>query len=213
VGLASTTGTVPTSYTYEPYGKTTVAGTASPSFLGFTGRENDSTGTLSLYNYRARAYSPTLQRFLTGDPIAPNEYSYTGNCPVAFSDPLGLERRGGQFLASFGLPSCGSIVYPGSTGYIAVQTVPQGTPGYRVPDASGKVVWGIYMYYPIFNYGHWTVSVQINGHQVDHKDQYYPPHGSIQPTDAPSGSVLTIQAEWTFLWFSAVSVPNACIVP
>jgi len=42
---------------------------ASASFLGFTGRENDSTGTLSLYNYRARAYSPTLHRFLTEDPL------------------------------------------------------------------------------------------------------------------------------------------------
>jgi hypothetical protein len=38
MGLADQTGAVPTSYTYEPYGKTTVSGTASASFLGFTGR-------------------------------------------------------------------------------------------------------------------------------------------------------------------------------
>lgn len=47
----------------------TISGTASSSFFGFTGRENDSTGTLSLYNYRARSYSPALQRFVSEDPI------------------------------------------------------------------------------------------------------------------------------------------------
>jgi RHS repeat-associated protein len=99
--LASTTGTVPTSYTYEPYGKTTVSGTASANFFGFTGRENDSTGTLSLYNYRIRSYSPALQRFLTEDPIGfaggdVNLYAYVGNSPTNFTDPLGLEREGGD---------------------------------------------------------------------------------------------------------------------
>ena len=101
VGLASTTGTVPTSYTYEPHGKTTVSGTASANFFGFTGRENDSTGTLSLYNYRIRSYSPALQRFLTEDPIGlaggdVNLYAYVGNSPTNFIDPLGLEREGGD---------------------------------------------------------------------------------------------------------------------
>ena len=94
VGLADQTGAVPTSYTYEPYGKTTVSGTSSGSFLGFTGRENDSTGTLSLYNYRARAYSPTLHRFLTEDPIGYaggeiNVYAYVGDRPTYTIDPSG----------------------------------------------------------------------------------------------------------------------------
>lgn len=99
VGLADPTGAVMTSYTYEPYGKTTVSGTASASFLGFTGRDNDSTGTLSLYNYRARAYAPTLQRFLSEDPIGisggdVNFYAYVGNAPLTTTDPLGLEPGG-----------------------------------------------------------------------------------------------------------------------
>lgn len=94
VGLASPTGTVPTTYTYEPYGKTTVSGTASASFLGFTGRENDATSTLSLYNYRARSYSPTLQRFMTEDPIGfaggdVNMYAYAGQAPTHRRDPSG----------------------------------------------------------------------------------------------------------------------------
>jgi len=96
VGLASTTGTVPTTYTYEPYGKTTVSGTSSASFFGFTGRENDSTGTLSLYNYRARAYSPTLQRFMSEDPLGfpggpdANLYSYVWGNPTNVTDLTGL---------------------------------------------------------------------------------------------------------------------------
>jgi RHS repeat-associated protein len=102
VGLASPTGTVPTTYTYEPYGKTTAAGTGSDSFLGFTGRENDSTGTLSLYNYRAWSYSPTLHRFLTEDPLGliggVNLYAYVEGGPTNLIDPLGLDSNGCGFL-------------------------------------------------------------------------------------------------------------------
>ncbi|MCI0417646.1 MAG: RHS repeat-associated core domain-containing protein, partial [Acidobacteria bacterium] len=37
----------------------------------FTGRENDGTG---LYYYRARYYHPTLQRFISEDPLASQSY-------------------------------------------------------------------------------------------------------------------------------------------
>jgi RHS repeat-associated protein len=95
VGLADQTGAVPTSYTYEPYGKTTVSGTASASFLGFTGRENDSTGTLTIYNVRSRSYSPALGRFVTEDPMGlgggqTNLYEYAMDDPINSKDPTGL---------------------------------------------------------------------------------------------------------------------------
>jgi hypothetical protein len=48
VGLADNSGVVQTSYTYEPYGKTTASGAASTNPVAFTGRENDSTGALAL---------------------------------------------------------------------------------------------------------------------------------------------------------------------
>ncbi len=55
-----------------------------------TGRENDSTG---LYFYRARYYSPTLQRFISEDPIGfdggINLYTYAGNQPTGRVDPSG----------------------------------------------------------------------------------------------------------------------------
>ena len=75
-----------TSYTYEPFGNATSSGTSSTNSFQFTGRENDGTG---LDYLRARYYSPTLQRFLSEDPIElaggdPNLYAYVFNRPLGF---------------------------------------------------------------------------------------------------------------------------------
>jgi RHS repeat-associated protein len=57
----------------------------------YIGRENDGTG---LYYYRARYYSPELQRFISEDPVGfmggSNFYVYVANNPVNWLDPLGL---------------------------------------------------------------------------------------------------------------------------
>ena len=45
LALTDGTGAVQTRYSYEPYGKTTVSGTASSNSFEYTGRENDSTRT------------------------------------------------------------------------------------------------------------------------------------------------------------------------
>jgi RHS repeat-associated protein len=91
---------VQTSYTYEPFGRTTVSGTSSTNPFAFTGREEDSTGALSLYHHRARYYSASLQRFLSEDPIGfaggdANLYGYVGNGPTARRDELGLKGGSG----------------------------------------------------------------------------------------------------------------------
>lgn len=57
----------------------------------YTGRENDGTG---LYFYRARYYSPTLQRFASEDGIGllggnANLYAYSFNDPTYLTDPSG----------------------------------------------------------------------------------------------------------------------------
>jgi YD repeat-containing protein len=53
VALADAAGAPVTTYTYAPFGETSVAGPPSASAVQYTGRENDGTG---LYYYRARYY-------------------------------------------------------------------------------------------------------------------------------------------------------------
>jgi RHS repeat-associated protein len=90
--LTDSSGTLQTQYTYEPFGSTTVAGTANTNPFQYTGRENDGIG---LYYYRARFYSPRMQRFISEDPIGfeggINFYAYTYNNPLNFVDPNGLD--------------------------------------------------------------------------------------------------------------------------
>src|SRR5208283_3528407 len=91
IGLVGSGQSIATSYTYQPFGATTVGGAANGNSYQFTGRENDSTG---LYYYRARYYSPNLQRFVSQDPIGfrggdPNLYAYVLSDPVLFRDPSG----------------------------------------------------------------------------------------------------------------------------
>ena len=65
LALTDDSGVVQTTYAYEPFGNSTVTGTSANPFQ-YTGRENDGTG---LYYYRARYYSPQLQRFVSEDPL------------------------------------------------------------------------------------------------------------------------------------------------
>ena len=91
LALTDSAGAVPTSYTYAPFGASTLSGAPTANSLEYTGRENDGTG---LYYYRVRYYHPTLQRFISEDPIGfagrdLNLYAYVINNPVAYTDPTG----------------------------------------------------------------------------------------------------------------------------
>ena len=91
LALADSSGALDTAYTYDPFGNVTVNG-ADTNPYQFTGRENDATG---LYFYRGRYYSPTLQRFVSQDPIGfaggdENLYGYVWSNPTTFRDPRGL---------------------------------------------------------------------------------------------------------------------------
>ncbi|MBI5674311.1 MAG: hypothetical protein HZC48_00585 [Nitrospirae bacterium] len=97
IALTDDSGVVKTTYSYDPFGNTTVSGESSDNPFQYTGRENDGTG---LYYYRARYYSPELQRFISEDPIGldggdVNFYAYVGNNPVSWVDPLGLKAGDG----------------------------------------------------------------------------------------------------------------------
>jgi RHS repeat-associated protein len=89
LALTSSAGVTVASYTYDPFGGTTVSGgSANPN--QYTGRENDGTG---LYYYRARYYNPRIGRFISEDPLGLNGgtklYAYAGNDPVDLRDPTG----------------------------------------------------------------------------------------------------------------------------
>ena len=69
---------------------TDVLTTRQPSFVN-TDRKLD---TGNPYHHRARYYNPSLQRFISEDPIEfsggdANLYAYTENSPVNFTDPWG----------------------------------------------------------------------------------------------------------------------------
>ncbi len=95
LALTNSSGTITTSYSYEPYGNTTASGTSNTNALQYTGRENDGDG---LYYNRARYYSPIYSRFISEDPIGfaggVNAYAYAGENPTINIDPLGLSSLG-----------------------------------------------------------------------------------------------------------------------
>jgi RHS repeat-associated protein len=91
ISLTDANGVVQTQYAYGPFGATTATGATSGNSFEFTGRENDGTG---LYYYRARYYSPGLQRFISEDPIEffagdLDLYAYTRNSPTNLTDATG----------------------------------------------------------------------------------------------------------------------------
>jgi RHS repeat-associated protein len=95
IGLVGSSGTIATTYTYQPFGADTTGGAADSNSYQFTGRENDGTG---LYFYRARYYSPASQRFLSQDSVGfgggdANLYAYVQSDPGDLTDPLGQKGK------------------------------------------------------------------------------------------------------------------------
>jgi RHS repeat-associated protein len=91
VALSDSGGAIATTYSYEPFGKAIASGVSSANPFQFTGRENDGAG---LHYYRARYYSPAINRFISADPlegsVGGNSYHYAEDRPTSLLDPLGL---------------------------------------------------------------------------------------------------------------------------
>jgi RHS repeat-associated protein len=154
VSLTNGSGSTLASYAYEPFGNTTVTSGSSANPYQYTGRENDGTG---VYFYRARYYSPTLQRFISEDPIGmlgsgPNLYAYANNNPVSLEDPSGTDPLSGgiigavvggfsAFAAGGGLK--GVLIGAAIGGGIgAVAGIPDFTPGLLTGAAAGAAAAG-----------------------------------------------------------------------
>ncbi len=108
LALTDSTGTLQTSYTFEPFGNATATGTATTNSFAYTGRELDATG---LYFYRARYYNPQIGRFISEDPIGFNDdinlYAYVSNSPANSKDSTGLIRDPVGFPIGGGVPGTG----------------------------------------------------------------------------------------------------------
>lgn len=127
VALTDATGGLVQTITYDAYGRPNFGQNALATFYLFAGRRYDpETG---LYYFRARFYDPVRGRFLQRDPIGMwtdkanlgNGYTYVGNNPMTWTDPLGLLRKirnvkGGcsAFCDGDSIACCGATLSDGS---------------------------------------------------------------------------------------------------
>jgi RHS repeat-associated protein len=109
--LVSSTGSVASQYTYDPYGNQARISGSLVSDIGYSGYFYHAASGLAFALYRA--YDPTHARWLNRDPIAEfggiNLYAYVNGNPVRYRDPTGKD----PFLALIG--AVGGFGY----GYVA----------------------------------------------------------------------------------------------
>ena len=90
IAVTNSSGAVTGKLTYDEYG---LPGASNAGLFQYTGQVYLS--DLAIYHYKARAYSPTLGRFLQTDPTGYDDglnwYAYVGNDPLNRSDPAGTQ--------------------------------------------------------------------------------------------------------------------------
>ena len=127
--LSGAGGTQLGQYDTNPFGDGATATGVDPSVAGnpygFAGEYQDP--TTGLYDLRARQYDPSTGRFLSRDPLGPQDYAslytYVGDNPLSYTDPSGMKR--GNTCKSLGcwLTSGGPILNPPPTLGVCISTV------------------------------------------------------------------------------------------
>jgi RHS repeat-associated protein len=170
IGLAGSTGTVQTTYTYDPFGATTSSGTASTNPYQYAGMPADSTG---LSYDLARYYNPALGRFISQDPAGTagsgaNLYQYALGNPVDLIDPTGTFSWsdailtvavvvGGTALAA----ACVAGGCEAIAGFLAVDTLLSGSATNVIGSAligAGTNIAGYYLTNPCRTLGGWITA-------------------------------------------------------
>jgi RHS repeat-associated protein len=90
--VTNSSGTIIYQQSYAPYGQSTTIVNTTPPDFGFASMYVHQRSGLNLTMFRA--YSPSLGRWLSRDPMGEsmgtNLYGYVGNNPISGVDPLGL---------------------------------------------------------------------------------------------------------------------------
>jgi RHS repeat-associated protein len=98
VAVTDASGTLIAQQRYLPFGgERTDVGTISQTDYGYTGQRDLDSGMGGLMDYKARFYSPYLNRFIQPDTLIPdpansqawNRYAYVYGNPVRHTDPSG----------------------------------------------------------------------------------------------------------------------------
>jgi RHS repeat-associated protein len=114
VAVTNASGTLTSQQRYLPFGGTRSIPNSPilATDFGYTGQRLLDAGMGGIMDYKARFYSPYLNRFLQPDTIIPdqtnpqswNRFSYVINNPVNFIDPTGHQNCGPDNIYCGGLP-------------------------------------------------------------------------------------------------------------
>jgi len=141
VATANTSGAKTAIYTYGPFGEPNAT---SGTRFRYTGQQL--IGSLGLYYYKARFYSPGLGRFFQTDPVGSrddqNLYAYVGNNPVNRSDPDGLT---GTIVGTDSFQLAGSYIWGHGDRHVSDPDAARAEIGAHLPPIGdvGGPFWGV----------------------------------------------------------------------
>ncbi|HEX4630476.1 MAG TPA: RHS repeat-associated core domain-containing protein [Chthoniobacterales bacterium] len=132
--VTTSLGSVVARYDYDAWGKSFVVNGNLTVDFGYTGHYFHQPSGLNLAMYRA--YSPTMGRWISRDPLTnaefkqgPNLYRYVGNSPENRTDPTGLQAKNptdalGNLLGNTGDSAANTIRQEYARGLAACERIP-----------------------------------------------------------------------------------------